>query len=143
MIFFFRSDIVILSSQLKPNWWEFTQATDWRGKLWPKELISCIGTDILLDRDAGHPSDLDFQQMSHGFSKPILKWIYINNSLLPFLSNCYSCLCNPKKVHKLLMPPCYIKKKRQGNVNLPHISFFLILQLSILSLMLNYLFSCQ
>lgn len=121
--FFFKRDIVILCSQLKPNWWEFTQATDWRGKLWPKELILCLGTDILLDRDAGQPSDLDFQQMSHGFSKPILKWIYINNSLLLFLSNHCSCLCNPKKVHKLLMPPCYIKKKTRKCKSTPLLLF--------------------
>lgn len=70
------------------------------GKGRPKDLKSHIGTDTQLHTDAAQPSDLDFQQMSHGSSRPVRKWICINNSLLPFLSNHYSCLCNIKKLQR-------------------------------------------
>lgn len=67
------------------------------GKAEPEELKSCIRTDTWIHTDAAQPSDLDCQQMSHGSSRPVLKWICINKSLEPFLTNHYSCLCNTEK----------------------------------------------
>lgn len=90
------------------------------GKAGLKELKSCIGTDTQLQTDAAQPSDLDFQQMSQGSSRPILKCIYINISLLPLLSNHYSSLRNIKKLQcSVPYASIYIKKKTKKCTSTP------------------------
>lgn len=113
------------------------------GKEGLKELKSYIGTDTQLQTDAAQPSDLDFQQMSQGSSRPISKCIiYINISLLPLLSNHYSSLRNIKKLQCSLCQHLHKEKDKEMCIY-PTPPFSKSYNCWILSLMVNDFISCQ